>query len=162
MRARELRRSGYLGPMLARASRVLAGWRTRRRAARWRRWSSDQVGRSAERLAARYLRRLGYVVIGQRLVTGRGELDLVAVSPERRVVFVEVKSRRGPVDLKPGRRIGSEKRRRVRRAAARFLRRHHLHGVGIRYDVIAVIWPDDGSRPRIHHYPGAFDASEDR
>ena len=76
-----------------------------------------------ERLAARHYRLRGYRILGANVRSGGHELDLV-VRRGRRLVFVEVKERArdgfggamGAVD--------TEKRRRVRRAAAAWLHAH--------------------------------------
>ena len=129
------------------------------RARRCGRWSTDQLGRRGERLAERRLRRSGYRVVGRRVQLPSGEIDLIAVAPGRRVVFVEVKTRRGDLFTRPGMAVDQQKRARLRRLAGEFIRRHRLQGCGIRFDVVTVVWPRDGSAPRVVHYPAAFDAA---
>jgi putative endonuclease len=55
-------------------------------------FAAKTLGRRGEDAAARYLRRLGYVIVARGHRDHIGELDLIAVDG-RTVVFVEVKTR---------------------------------------------------------------------
>ncbi len=118
--------------------------------------SREKLGRAGERLAARYLRRLGYTIVAERYRCVRGELDLVAVTPDRTVVFVEVKTRRGDSTIQPGAAVTAEKQRRVIRAAWQFRTEHRIKQHPVRYDVVAVTWPCEGGEPVVVHEQGAF------
>ncbi len=74
---------------------------------------AERRGRRGEALAAWFLRLKGWRIVGQRLKTARGEVDLVA-RRGRTVAFVEVKWRAtsGELDL------AIDRRRLVRVAAA--------------------------------------------
>src|SRR5262245_31627517 len=106
------------------------------------------LGQRGERAAARYLKRLGYRIVarGERPGAGRGELDLVAVD-DRTVVFVEVKTRLSHEAGHPAEAVDREKQRRLSIAALAFLRRHGLLDYPARFDVVAVTWPTEKSRP---------------
>ena len=113
-------------------------------------------------MAARYLRRHGYRIVARRYRCRRGELDLVAVSPEGTIVFVEVKSGRGGRHRQPGRNVTTRKQQRVLRAARMFLAEHHLRRYRYRFDVVAVVWDRHTRRPIVSHERCAFlpDSSE--
>jgi putative endonuclease len=55
-------------------------------------FSKRDIGKYGERLAAKYLKKKGYRVIGKNLHFGRNELDLVVKNKEF-IAFVEVKTR---------------------------------------------------------------------
>lgn len=57
-----------------------------------RRRKADQRGRRAESLAALYLQLKGYRILGRRIRTHAGEIDIVAKYRDT-LVFVEVKTR---------------------------------------------------------------------
>ena len=76
-----------------------------------------------ERLAARHYRLRGYRVLAANARAGGHELDLV-VRRGRRLVFVEVKERARDAYGGPVGAVDREKRRRVRHAAASWLRAH--------------------------------------
>jgi putative endonuclease len=123
-------------------------------AARSRWWPERSLGQRGERLAERYLRRLGYCVVARRARDRLGELDLVAVDG-RTVVFVEVKTRRAG---EPAAAVDARKQARLTRAALSFLQRHELLDCPSRFDVVAIEWPERG-QPTVRHYRSAFDAT---
>ena len=71
---------------------------------------------SGERQAARHYRLRGWRVLDANVRVGRNELDLV-VRRGRRLVFVEVKEKRGTGYGSPLEMVDAEKLRRVRLAA---------------------------------------------
>ena len=76
-----------------------------------------------ERIAARHYRLRGYRILGANVVAGGHEVDLIARRGGR-LLFVEVKVRAGErFGGGPGA-VNREKRRRVRHAAASWLRAH--------------------------------------
>ena len=115
------------------------------------------LGQRGEAAAARYLRRLGYKILARGERKGPGELDLVAVDG-RTIVFVEVKTRRSSEQGHPVEAVDTGKQRRLTRLAVTFLKRRHLLEYPARFDVVAVTWPGDERRPRIEHFPNAFEA----
>jgi putative endonuclease len=112
------------------------------------------LGNRGERAAARYLRRRGMRIIARGYRTPRGEIDLVARDGAT-LVFVEVKSRRQGT---PAEAVTPEKQRRLTVAALHFLKRHNLLDKPCRFDVVAIVWPDDRLSPTIEHIPNAFEA----
>ena len=90
------------------------------------------------------------MVRGYRVV--EGEVDLVARDGPV-LVFVEVKTRRKG---EPAEAVGAEKQRRLVRAALHFQRRHGLLEAPCRFDVVAIVWPEDGGSPRVEHIVDAF------
>jgi putative endonuclease len=115
------------------------------------------LGQRGEAAAARYLRRLGYTIVasGQRM--RRGEIDLVAVDG-RTLVFVEVKTRTSDQAGQPAEAVDEAKQRRLTRLALAYLRRHDLLDCPVRFDVVAVTWPDRQRSPQIEHFKAAFSA----
>ncbi len=119
-------------------------------------WSTAELGWRGEKVAARYLRRKGYRIVARRYRCRRGELDLVAVSREGTIVFVEVKSGRGGRHRQPGRNVTTRKQQRVLHAARMFLAEHHLRRYPHRFDVVAVVWDGHTRRPTVSHERCAF------
>jgi putative endonuclease len=112
------------------------------------------LGDRGERAAARFLRRQGLRVLLRGYRTKVGEIDLIAREGDT-LVFVEVKARRHGV---PAEAVTPEKQRRITLAAMHFLGRYRLHEVRSRFDVVAIIWPDDRRPPQIEHIRNAFEA----
>lgn len=119
----------------------------------WRRW----FGTRSERAAARYLRAQGFRILARNVVTGHGEIDLVALDAGC-VVFVEVRSTADDDVARPEESVGAAKQRRLTEAALAFLRRQRLLDCPARFDVLAISWPPGCRQPRIVHHRQAFDA----
>lgn len=112
-----------------------------------------QLGIDGERAAEAHLRGRGYTILERNFRCPLGEVDLVALH-RRRVVFVEVKTRRSgratPLDA-----VGGHKQRQIRRTAEWYLRARGLAERDVRFDVVAV-WRD-GDQVRCEVLEDAFD-----
>lgn len=119
------------------------------------------LGQRGERYAARLLRRKGHRILLRGKRNRFGELDLVTIderTPERRLVFVEVKTRRNERAGSPAEAVTAEKQRRLCRAASAFLKTHDLEDHPMRYDIVGIVWPIDARRPvKVQHIEAAFD-----
>jgi putative endonuclease len=116
--------------------------------------SRPQLGLAGERLAERFLRRQGLKVLERRYATPVGELDLVMRAGET-IVFVEVKTRRSRALADPQDAVSGPKRRKLLRCAGWYLRRRGWQDRPCRFDVVAVVLPEDGPA-EIEHFPAAF------
>jgi putative endonuclease len=96
---------------------------------------AEQRGRRAERIAAWYLRMKGWRIVGTRVRTPVGEIDIVA-RRFRTTAFVEVKTRGTLADLDYA--VDKHRLRRVAAAASALAARHAFPGGDIRIDVILV------------------------
>lgn len=119
-------------------------------------WLRKLLGNRGERLAARYLRRLGYRILARQYSNRWGEVDLIALDGSC-LVFVEVKTRRSDAAGHPVEAVTYEKQRRLTAAALVWLKRHRLLENPARFDVVAVVWPDGSRTPEITHYRNAFE-----
>lgn len=123
-----------------------------------RTWTApNPLGRRGEDAAARFLRRLGYVIVARGHRDKIGEIDLIAVDG-RTVVFVEVKTRTGELKGTPAEAVDEDKQRRLTRLAAAYMKRHDLLDCKARFDIVAVTWPAASRQPRIEHIKDAFEA----
>lgn len=111
-----------------------------------------KTGRSAEQLAAAYLRARGYQIWKSNWRSGKKELDLVAIH-RGELVIVEVKSRVGNQVNLPSEVIDSKKQQHIILAADAFIRFHNSR-MPTRFDVIAVIY--SGGGVEIEHVENAF------
>ncbi len=126
--------------------------------ARWRAWRRPpSLGARGEAAAARYLCKKGYKIVARGLHDGA--LDLVAVDG-RTVVFVEVKTRQSEAAGAPETAVSSDQQRRLSRAAAGFIARHHLQEYSARFDVVAILWPAGQRTAHIEHVLDAFGPAE--
>jgi putative endonuclease len=122
------------------------------------RTTTDQrgaLGRFGEDTAAQYLTDRGYAVLERNWRCGReGEVDIVALSPERDcVVVVEVKTRRTVAFGSPLEAVTWSKASRLRRLAGAWCQAHSPNVPYVRIDVIGVLVPD-GRPPEVTHVQG--------
>jgi putative endonuclease len=111
------------------------------------------LGRVGERIAARWLRRRGWRVIGERFRSGHRDLDLI-VERDSTVAFVEVKTRRGTAFGDPVEAVSWRKRRELIRSASVWVDRFGAPGAAYRFDVVGVVVI--GRDARIRHVENAF------
>lgn len=119
---------------------------------RSKREAAEKFGARGEAIAALLLRLKGYRILGRRVRTHAGEIDLVSLPVFGPVCFVEVKSRARGQDAVEA--VSQGQRTRIARAASLYLAgRPALARRGARFDVIAVagfprhfkdVWRADG------------------
>ena len=104
---------------------------------------AETHGRRSETLAAFLLACKFYRVLGRRVKTHAGELDLIAMTPSGILCFIEVKARGSESDAAEA--VTVRQRARIARAAALYLgARPSLRHRGVRFDAILVTprrWP---------------------
>jgi putative endonuclease len=99
--------------------------------------AAQRRGHRGEALAALLLRLKGHRILGKRIKTHAGEIDLVSLPVFGPVCFVEVKTRNLPRDALEA--VGPAQRTRIARAASLYLAsRPALARRGMRFDIIAV------------------------
>jgi len=114
------------------------------------RLAAERRGRRAEAWAVMLLLCKGYRILGRRVKTHAGEIDLIARSPVGVVCFVEVKAR--DVYDRAGESLLPRQQARIARAAELYLAsRQGLRGRGVRFDAVLVA---KGKLPR--HVKGAW------
>jgi putative endonuclease len=117
------------------------------------------LGRNAEDLALRHLQAAGLVLLVRNYRCRAGELDLVMLEPDSRVlVLVEVRSRSRRDYGSAAATIGHAKQRRCSLAARHLLlTRRELRGLRARFDVIAIDSAEPpGAAPIVTWIRGAF------
>lgn len=120
--------------------------------------SQRELGILGERLAARYLERLGYEVVDRNYRFGRREIDLIVRRGDV-VAFVEVKTRAGDGYGHPLEAITALKRREVERVAIRWQYRNGQPSQQFRFDAVGVLIRRGGA-PVVEHIPNAWRLGE--
>jgi putative endonuclease len=101
------------------------------------RQAAERRGRRSELLASLILIAKGYRILGRRVRTHLGEIDLVARSPGGVVCFIEVKARAQLAQAVEA--VMPRQQARIARAAEHFLaQRPGLRATGVRFDTITV------------------------
>ena len=121
-------------------------------------FNRQERGHRAETYACALLRRLGMTLVARNYRYLGGEIDIVAQTPAKVWVFVEVKSVWHPKMGNPNRRVGYTKQYRLWRTAVHFLHFHGGQEQKARFDVICLDYRQ--GQPRLQHYPNAFEASQ--
>ena len=101
------------------------------------RQDAERRGHRSEALAAWALRPKGYRVLGRRIKTRRGEIDMVALAPFGPVCFIEVKARADARAAAES--VAMSQQTRIARAASLYLAsRPGLARRGSRFDIVAI------------------------
>ncbi|HEY0301932.1 MAG TPA: YraN family protein [Rhizomicrobium sp.] len=101
------------------------------------RQAAEKRGRGSEALAALLLRLKGYRILGRRVRTPAGEIDLVARSPRGVLCFIEVKARLDPRASAES--VAPRQQQRIARAAGLFVAgRPALARAAMRFDIVTV------------------------
>jgi putative endonuclease len=104
---------------------------------------AERRGRQGEAIAAILLILKFYRILGRRVRTHLGEIDLVAKAPSGEICFIEVKAR--PDFAKATESLHPRQQMRIARAAQGFLSaRPWLANASVRFDIVTVSprsWP---------------------
>ena len=115
------------------------------------------LGRYGEALAAEYLRKKGYTLLGMNYRTRLGEIDIIAAD-RRYVVFAEVKLRKDDFFAEAREFVTRAKQTRLIAAAEQWLQTNGETRQP-RFDVIEVYAPEgvQSKAPRVRHWENAFE-----
>jgi putative endonuclease len=116
----------------------------------------DMLGDRGENLAARYLRNQGYTIILRNFRCELGEVDIIA-RDGKTLVFCEVKTRQYD-EPTPEEQVNPVKQHQITKAAQFYLSRYGHPQPPARFDVVAVVWPNNRDAI-IRHTPNAFEAT---
>ena len=119
--------------------------------------AADLLGRWGESVAANYLRKAGYVLLGANYRCRFGEIDLIAEHGGR-YCFVEVKLRTNTAHGLPREFVHAAKQQRLRSTAQFFISEHDLGDAPMRFDV-AEVYTDrarSAAATRIEYIENAF------
>jgi len=113
------------------------------------------IGEYGEKTATAWLRARRFKILARNFrAPGGGEVDIVA-RDGKRLLFIEVKTRRAETTVRPLDAVGREKQRLIERGANEWLRRLSTRSIPWRFDVIEV-YLADRELPRVNHIRDAF------
>lgn len=113
-----------------------------------------KLGKLGEEIAQKYLRKKKYKIVTKGFRLHRGEIDLIAYEGET-LVFIEVKTRRqGALGL-PEESVNLQKQKQIRKIAAGYLALNNIDEVECRFDVLSLVFDDNGDYS-LSHYEDAF------
>ena len=117
---------------------------------------SKEVARIGEELAAEYLTDRGYQILERNYRLRSGEIDLI-VKQGKRIVFVEVKTRRTLKFGVPQAAVTSAKQKQISKLALSYLQANNLLDVPCRFDVVAVFLSSKSTPTKLEHIQNAFE-----
>ena len=106
------------------------------------------LGISAEKAAAVFLKDKGYKILSTNYRTRLGEIDIVAKEKDT-LVFVEVKARRSDRFGLPQEAVTARKQRQISKAALSFLKENNLLDKKARFDVVSLVCGDFQTGPEL-------------
>lgn len=113
----------------------------------------SETGQLGEDIATRFLKKKRYKIIERNYREKWGEIDIIAISPKKVLVFVEVKTVTGPSPyVLPEEHLTSAKLTRLQRTAELYANSQDdkLIKRGWRIDLLAIII--DGDSAEVKHY----------
>lgn len=116
----------------------------------------SELGQYGEDLACRFLIKNGYKIVERNFRKPWGEIDIIAKSPDKTLVFVEVKTMqdRGELELKPEDQLSQSKLTKVAKTANMYAGSNEKlvdKKRGWQIDLIAITIDSEGA-PSITHY----------
>ena len=117
---------------------------------------SKKAGDEGEDMAAELLIEKGYEIVERNYRFGKGEIDIIAKSPDKKyLVFVEVKLRKNLEFGEPEYAITKNKMGQLRRIASAYIYENVSEDIDFRMDVVAIL-KRQHQKPKIEHYENAF------
>ncbi|RKU28282.1 YraN family protein [Candidatus Poribacteria bacterium] len=118
--------------------------------------SLQNIAKIGEKLAVEHLKTQGYQILAQNYRFHRGEIDIIA-KYEKRIVFVEVKTRRSLKYGVPQSAVTKQKQRQISKIALAYLQTHNLMDTPCRFDVIAIQLTQKLELLRLEQIKSAFE-----
>ena len=115
----------------------------------------SKLGHWGEKEAVRFLKRHGYRIIGRNVVSGVGEIDVVARDGDV-LCFIEVKTRTSDDFGGPLQAVGRAKRRKLVQLARTYIAQNRIPEAPCRFDVVGVTMGEGRETPEIELIRGAF------
>ena len=100
-----------------------------------------ELGQEGEKIATKYLQRLGYNIIEKNFRCKSGEIDIIAKEDDE-IVFIEVKTRSNNKYGEPIESINKIKQKHIVSTASYYLFLNYLNEANIRFDVIEILKKD--------------------
>ena len=114
------------------------------------------LGAEGEEVAAGLLRDKGFEILRRNFRSGHNEIDIICRDGND-VRFVEVKSRREPVEGEPWEAVTLSKQKRIASAARAFLATKRDFPLGeCHFDVITLVWRKDNTDYVSEYIPDAY------
>ncbi|MEJ6980826.1 YraN family protein [Pedobacter sp. P351] len=111
------------------------------------------LGQQGEVIARKFLEEIAYEILDENWCFGKAEIDLIAYR-DKRIVFVEVKTRSSTGFGQPEDFVNESKQRLLQKAAEEYLYLMNFKGE-IRFDIISILFQKNGEYT-LKHIEDAF------
>lgn len=117
---------------------------------------NNLTGAWGETVAAEYLRKKGYKILGVNYRCRFGELDIIA-EKRKILAFVEVKTRKNDDFARAMEYVDHHKQEKLRKTAAKWISENETK-LQPRFDVIEIYAPEGPKtgKPKVYHWEDAF------
>ena len=112
---------------------------------------SRNLGIYGETQAIHYLQKKGYAISAKNVRTKYGEIDIV-VQKNRKIVFIEVKTRSSLEKGKPYESVTYAKRKRLWKTAQYYILKNNLSAYKLSIGVISIITGDSENEEKVDFY----------
>lgn len=114
------------------------------------------LGKHGEEIARKYFESIGFELVAQNFRYERAEIDLIFKNDEeKRLLFVEVKTRRTKTFGEPEESVTEQKQQQILKSAEGFLMNNtQFDDYEKRFDVAAIFI--EGNKEKINHIENAF------
>lgn len=126
---------------------------------------SDDLGKTGEKLAARFLKSRGLKILATNYRCPAGEADIIALdrkgTPDAdgkkvpAIVFVEVKTRASDRFTSPESAVDDDKQKHMRAVARYYCATRNTADLGLRFNIVAIVLAPP-AEPKINHIVNAF------
>ena len=97
------------------------------------------LGIFGEFKACEYLKKNNYKIIERNFVCRQGEIDIIALSQKKELIFIEVKTRQNLKYGRPCEAVTHQKRMKILLCSKYYIMLHNLYNIPVMYDVIEVL-----------------------
>ena len=111
----------------------------------------NTLGKKGEKIAAAYLKKSGYLIVGANIRIGRHEFDLIA-KYKKRLIFVEVKTRYQSPSVQTENWLSGAQQSGLSKAIAAYAARKGLDLENIRLDLVIIIINKTKGKAELRHY----------
>lgn len=111
-------------------------------------------GKKGEKKIQDFLIKKGYVILESNYRFGKKEIDIIALSPLKDLVFVEVKIRKTNFEENPSFAVDLKKQKNIIAAAHHYLQTNEIEFRSIRFDVATIV--DLGFKTEFTYIENAF------
>lgn len=116
---------------------------------------NKKIGDYGEKIAVRYLKKLGYIIRNKNYRCSLGELDIIA-QYKSCITFTEVKARYNDTYGFPVEAVDYRKRLKIHNAAKHYISNKRLSNYNFRFDVIEIVLNYKDDSYELNFIPNAF------